>query len=72
MPCEICDDTRWILLDDEHEFVYAPCSKCSWLLRALAPIPAPVDALAFLSDSKRITLGEDEAWRRYDQNERRG
>ena len=66
MPCDICDDYEWVLLDDEHGFVYGPCPKCSWLPRALAPIPAPVDVLAFLSDSKRIQLGEDAAWWRYE------
>ena len=68
MPCNWCDDTHWIMLDYEkesHGFVYAPCPKCCYSPRAQAPIPAPVDALAFVSDSKRIALGEDEAWRQY-------
>ena len=64
MPCDWCDDTRWLLL--EHEpgvgFVYAPCPKCCWPHRAQAPIPAPVDALAFVSNSKRSALGEDHDW----------
>jgi len=63
--CDICDDTHWVLLDDEHGFVYAPCPKCCYPHRVQAPIPAPVDALAFVSDSKRTALGEDEAWRQY-------
>lgn len=65
MGCDLCDGTRWVLLDEQREvgFVYAPCPKCCYLRRALPPIPAPVDALAFVSDSKRIALGEDEAWR---------
>ena len=65
MPCDWCDGIRWVLLDDEHGFVYAPCPKCNWLPWAAPPIPAPVDALAFVSDSKRIALGEDAAWRQY-------
>lgn len=67
MGCDWCDDTRWRLLDHESGvgFVYAPCPKCSWLPRTLPPILAPVDALAFISDSKRITLGEEEAWRQH-------
>ena len=63
--CDSCDDSRWVLLDDEHGFVYAPCPKCNYPPRPLPPIPAPVDALAFISDSRRIALGEDEAWRQY-------
>lgn len=64
MPCDWCDDNRWVLLEHEDGvgFVYGPCPKCSWLPRALPPIPAPVDALAFISDSKRIALGEEREW----------
>jgi len=67
MTCELCDDTRWLLLDEEQEvgFVYGPCPKCSWLPRALPPIPAPIDALLLMGDSKRIAQGEDEAWRQH-------
>ena len=64
MPCDICDDIRWLLLDEEEGvgFVYGPCPKCSWLPRAQSSIPAPVDALAFVSDTKRIALGEEHEW----------
>ena len=68
MGCDWCDDTRWVVLEYEkesHGFVYGPCPKCCYPPRAQSPIPAPVDALAFISDTKRIALGEDEAWRRY-------
>ena len=67
--CDICDDTRWVLLDDEHGFVYGPCPKCCYAPRAQASIPAPVDALAFVSHSKRIALGEDEAWRQHGEKQ---
>lgn len=69
MLCDWCDDTRWVLLDHENGvgFAYAPCPKCSWPHRAQLPIPAPVDALLFMSDSKRIALGEDAAWRQYEE-----
>ena len=67
MHCDWCDGTRWVVFDEEQEvgFIYGPCPKCSWSHRALPPIPAPVDALAFVSDCKRIALGEDAAWRQY-------
>ena len=68
MTCDWCDGTRWALLDEEQEigFIYGPCSKCSWLPRAQPAIPAPIDALVFLSDSVRIRLGEDRAWRQHE------
>lgn len=75
VACDWCDDTCWIMRDYEkesHGFIYAPCPKCSWLPRAQPSIPAPVDVLALMSESKRIALGEDEAWRQHDQNKRRG
>ena len=67
MGCAICDDTHWVLLDHEEGvgFVYGPCPKCSWPHRASPPIPAPVDALAFVSNNKRIELGADAAWRQH-------
>ena len=67
MRCDLCEDNRWVLLEHEEGvgFVYGPCPKCSWLPRAQSSIPAPVDALAFVSHSKRIALGEDEAWRQH-------
>ena len=67
MTCDWCNGHEWLL--DEYEegvgFAYKPCPKCLWSHRALPPIPAPVDALVFLSDTKRIALGEDAAWRQY-------
>lgn len=64
MGCDWCDDTSWVLLEHEEGvgFAYAPCSKCCYPHRTQPPIPAPVDALAFMSNTKRIALGEDEAW----------
>jgi len=72
MPCDICDDTRWVLLDYEEGggFTYTPCPKCCYPHRAQLPIPSPVDALAFVSDRRRIALGEDEAWRQYAEERR--
>lgn len=71
--CDICDDSGWVLLGvEEHVgFVYAPCPKCCYPPRAQTPIPAPVDVLALASDSKRIALGEDEAWRGFCNEEER-
>ena len=62
--CDVCDDNRWMLLDEEEEigFIYGPCPKCCWLPRAPASLPAPVDALVFVSDSKRIRLGVEYEW----------
>ena len=68
MPCDICHDTGWVVLEYEEEsngFVYGNCPKCCWVARPLPPIPAPVDALVFYSDSERIALGQDEAWRQH-------
>jgi len=64
MTCDWCNGHEWLL--DEYEegvgFVEVACWKCNWPHRPPDPIPAPVDALAFVSDSKRIVLGEKEAW----------
>lgn len=63
MGCNWCDNTGWELLDEEEGvgFVYGNCRKCCWP-RWLEPIPAPVDALAFVSERKRIMLGEEREW----------
>ena len=69
MGCYRCHFTGYVLEYDKTcgpGYVEAPCLACNWPCKVLPPIPAPVDALAFLSDSKRIALGEDEAWREYD------
>lgn len=68
VQCDWCGNTGWIVLDYEEEdggFAYGNCPKCRWVARLQPPIPAPMDALAFVSDKKRIALGEDEAWRQY-------
>ena len=64
MGCDWCGNTRWLLLDEEEGvgFIYAPCPKCSYPHRAQLSIPAPVDVLAFVSDRKRIVLGEEHDW----------
>ena len=73
MSCQLCGGDEWITEYEEEVggFVDIPCPECQWPRRPSAPIPAPVDALAFVSDSKRIALGEDEAWRQYAEEERR-
>ena len=72
MHCDWCDGTRWALLDEEQEvgFIYGPCPKCSWLPRAQPPIPAPVGSLKFVSNRRRIRLGEDAAWRQHELDSR--
>lgn len=64
MPCELCGGPGW--LPSEYErgvgWVDVRCPQCNWWPRALPPIPAPVDVLAFVSDSKRIVLGEEHEW----------
>ena len=71
MPCDWCNGHEWLLDECEEGvgFTYKPCPKCLWSHRPLPPIPAPVDALAFLSDNKRIELGEEAAWRQYAKEE---
>jgi len=67
MTCELCGGIGW--LPSRHErgigWVDVRCPKCNWLPRAQPPIPAPIDALVLMGDSKRIALGEDEAWRQH-------
>lgn len=67
LVCDLCAGIGW--LPSEHEkgvgWVDVRCPKCNWWPWVQSPIPAPVDALAFVSDRKRIALGEDEAWRQH-------
>lgn len=70
MGCYRCHFTGYILEYDETcgpGYVESPCLICNWPARARPPIPAPVDVLAFVSNSKRIVLGEDAAWWQHEE-----
>ena len=67
MPCDWCDGSGWLAPEYEEGvgFVDEPCPKCNWPLRALPPIPAPLDGMGMkfgISDSERIQLGIDYEW----------